>query len=163
MTATQCRCPGPLCPVCRSPRLLRHPELFTLGIAHVDCDAFFASVEKQRRPELADRPVIVGGGKRGVVSTACYIARLSGVRSAMPMFKALKLCPDAVVIKPDMSAYAAAARKIRDMMLRLTPLVQPLSIDEAVLDLSGTEKLHGAPPPPPCSPILRAMWNRSLA
>jgi DNA polymerase-4 len=138
--------PGAVCPACRSPRLLRHPELFTLGIAHVDCDAFFASVEKQRRPELADRPVIIGGGRRGVVSTACYIARLSGVRSAMPMFKALKLCPDAVVIKPDMAAYAHAAREIRVMMQRLTPLVQPLSIDEAVLDLSGTEKLHGAPP-----------------
>jgi DNA polymerase-4 len=138
--------PGPLCPVCRSPRILRHPELFSLTIAHIDADAFFASVEKQRRPELADRPVIIGGGRRGVVSTACYIARLSGVRSAMPMFKALKLCPDAVVIKPDMAAYADAARKIREMMRRLTPLVQPLSIDEAVLDLSGTEKLHAAPP-----------------
>jgi DNA polymerase-4 len=138
--------PGRFCPSCRSPRILRHPELFALNIAHIDCDAFFASVEKQRRPELADRPVIIGGGKRGVVSTACYIARLSGVRSAMPMFKALKLCPDAVVIKPDMAAYAAAARTIRQMMLRLTPLVQPLSIDEAVLDLSGTEKLHNAPP-----------------
>jgi DNA polymerase-4 len=138
--------PGLLCPVCRSPRILRHPELFTLSIAHIDCDAFFASVEKQRRPELADRPVIIGGGKRGVVSTACYIARLSGVRSAMPMFKALKLCPDAVIIKPDMAAYAAAARTIREMMRRLTPLVQPLSIDEAVLDLSGTQALHGAPP-----------------
>jgi DNA polymerase-4 len=137
---------GLFCPSCRSPRILRHPELFALSIAHIDCDAFFASVEKQRRPELADRPVIIGGGKRGVVSTACYIARLSGVRSAMPMFKALKLCPDAVVIKPDMAAYAAAARSIREMMRRLTPLVQPLSIDEAVLDLSGTERLHGAPP-----------------
>ena len=138
--------PGRLCQVCRSPRILRHPELFTLSIAHIDCDAFFASVEKQRRPELADRPVIIGGGRRGVVSTACYIARLSGVRSAMPMFKALKLCPDAVVLKPDMPAYAAAARTIREMMRRLTPLVQPLSIDEAVLDLSGTQALHGAPP-----------------
>ena len=138
--------PGPFCPACRSPRILRHPELFTLSIAHIDCDAFFASVEKQRRPELADRPVIIGGGRRGVVSTACYIARLSGVRSAMPMFKALKLCPDAVVLKPDMAAYAAAARTIREMMRCLTPLVQPLSIDEAVLDLSGTTALHGAPP-----------------
>jgi DNA polymerase-4 len=137
---------GPICPACRSPRILRHPELFALAIAHIDCDAFFASVEKRRRPELADRAVIVGCGKRGVVTTACYIARLSGVRSAMPMFKALKLCPDAVVIKPDMAAYAATARAMRGMMLRLTPLVQPLSIDEAALDLSGTEALHGAPP-----------------
>jgi len=135
-----------ICPVCRSPRILRHPELFSLAIAHIDCDAFYASVEKARRPELADRPVIVGGGQRGVVTTACYIARLTGVRSAMPMFKALKLCPDAVVLKPDMQAYAATARSIREMMGRLTPLVQPLSIDEAALDLSGTEALHGAPP-----------------
>jgi DNA polymerase-4 len=138
--------PGALCPACRSPRILRHPELFALAVAHIDCDAFFASVEKQRRPELARVPVIVGGGTRGVVTTACYIARLSGVHSAMPMFKARKLCPDAVVIKPDMAAYAAAARRMRAMMARLTPLMQPLSIDEAALDLSGTQALHGAPP-----------------
>ncbi len=135
-----------LCPACRSPRILRHTELFSLAIAHIDADAFFASVEKQRRPDLADRPVIVGGGLRGVVTTACYIARLTGVRSAMPMFKARRLCPDAVVIKPDMAAYAAAARQLRELMRKLTPLMQPLSIDEAVLDLSGTEALHGAPP-----------------
>lgn len=138
--------PGTTCPACASPRVLRHPELFDLATAHVDCDAFFASVEKARRPELAGRPVIVGGGVRGVVTTACYIARLSGVRSAMPMFKARKLCPDATIVRPDMAAYAAAARKMRVMMLRLTPLVQPLSIDEAALDLSGTQALHGAPP-----------------
>jgi DNA polymerase-4 len=137
---------GATCPACGSPRILRHPELFSLSIAHIDCDAFYASVEKARRPDLADRPVIVGGGRRGVVTTACYIARLTGVRSAMPMFKALKLCPDAVVVKPDMPAYVAAARKIRALMQALTPLVQPLSIDEAALDLSGTEALHGAPP-----------------
>jgi DNA polymerase-4 len=127
-------------------RGLAHPELFTLAVAHVDCDAFYASVEKARHPELADKPLIVGGGARGVVTTACYIARLSGVHSAMPMFKARKLCPDAVVIKPDMAAYAEAARHIRDLMRRLTPLVMPLSIDEAALDLSGTQELHGAPP-----------------
>jgi DNA polymerase-4 len=137
---------GATCAACGSPRILRHPELFSLSIAHVDCDAFYASVEKARRPDLADRPVIVGGGRRGVVTTACYIARLTGVRSAMPMFKALKLCPDAVVLKPDMPAYVAAARKIRALMQALTPLVQTLSIDEAALDLSGTEALHGAPP-----------------
>jgi DNA polymerase-4 len=145
------------CPACRSPRILRHPELFTLAIAHVDCDAFFASVEKARRPELADRPVIVGGGARGVVTTACYIARLTGVRSAMPMFKALKLCPDAVVIRPDMPAYAAAANAIRTLMRALTPLVQPLSIDEAALDLSGTQALHGAPPAAVLSRFARAV------
>lgn len=134
------------CPACGARRLVRHPELFALTVAHVDCDAFYASVEKRDRPELAGKPVIVGGGRRGVVSAACYIARTSGVRSAMPMFKALRLCPDAVVIKPDMAKYAAAARQVRALMERLTPLVQPLSIDEAVLDLRGTEALHRAPP-----------------
>ncbi len=133
-------------PACGSGRIVRHRELFPLHLAHVDCDAFYASVEKRDRPELADRPVIVGGGKRGVVTAACYIARIDGVRSAMPMFKALKLCPDAVVIRPDFTKYTEAARRIRALMQRLTPLVQPLSIDEAVLDLAGTEALHGAPP-----------------
>ncbi len=112
----------------------------------MDCDAFYASVEKRDNPDLADKPVIIGGGKRGVVSTACYVARIRGVRSAMPMFQALKLCPEAVVIKPRMRAYADASRAIRAMMEELTPAVEPLSLDEAFLDLSGTEKLHGAPP-----------------
>ena len=142
--------PGPharrRCDACGSARLAAHPELFTLAIAHIDCDAFFASVEKRDRPELASRPVIVGGGQRGVVSAACYVARTRGVKSAMPMFKALKACPDAVVIKPDFAKYAAASRQIRTLMEELTPLVQAMSIDEAVLDLSGTEALHGAPP-----------------
>ncbi len=136
----------PVCPACGSRRVLRHEALFRLHIAHVDCDAFYASVEKRDRPELATRPVIVGGGVRGVVSSACYIARIAGVRSAMPMFKALKACPDAVVIRPDFTKYTAASRAIRALMERLTPLVQPLSIDEAALDLAGTEALHGAPP-----------------
>jgi DNA polymerase-4 len=135
-----------VCARCGGRRILRHDELFTLTIAHVDCDAFYASVEKRDRPELASRPVIVGGGVRGVVSAACYVARLAGVRSAMPMFKALAACPDAVVIRPDFAKYVAVARQIRALMLELTPLVQPLSIDEAALDLSGTEALHGAPP-----------------
>ncbi len=134
------------CPSCGGGRILRHPALFSLHIAHIDCDAFYASVEKRDRPELAARPVIVGGGVRGVVTAACYVARIQGVRSAMPMFKALQACPDAVVIAPDMAKYAAAGRQVRAMMERLTPLVQPLSIDEAVLDLAGTEALHGAPP-----------------
>lgn len=138
--------PPRACPHCGSSRVVAHDELFSLTIAHVDCDAFYASVEKRDRPDLAQRPVIVGGGKRGVVSAACYIARLSGVKSAMPMFKALKACPDAVVIRPDFAKYTAAARQIRALMGRLTPLVQPLSIDEAVLDLAGTEALHAAPP-----------------
>jgi DNA polymerase-4 len=118
----------------------------TLHIAHIDCDAFYASVEKRDRPELAARPVIVGGGTRGVVTAACYVARIYGVRSAMPMFKALKACPDAVVIKPDFAKYVAASRQIRTLMGTLTPLVQALSIDEAVVDMAGTEALHGAPP-----------------
>jgi len=135
-----------ICPACSGVRLIRHPELFRLTIAHIDCDAFYASVEKRDRPELRARPVIVGGGVRGVVTAACYVARLYGVKSAMPMFKALKACPDAVVIRPDFRKYVAAGRAVRALMQRLTPLVQPLSIDEAVLDLAGTESLHSAPP-----------------
>ncbi len=137
---------GPTCPACGSRRIVRHAELFSLAVAHVDCDAFFASVEKRDRPELAGRPVIVGGGVRGVVAASCYVARMHGVRSAMPMWQALRACPDAEVIRPDMPKYAAAARHIRTLMQDLTPLVQPLSIDEAALDLSGTQALHGAPP-----------------
>lgn len=138
--------PAGRCPACGSPRLLRHPELDRLSIAHVDCDAFYAAVEKRDRPELRDVPVIVGGGTRGVVTTACYIARISGVRSAMPMFKALKACPDATVIRPDFPKYVQAGREVRRLMAELTPLVQPVSIDEAFLDLSGTERLHGTSP-----------------
>ena len=134
------------CAACDSARIVSHAELFDLTIAHIDCDAFYASVEKRDRPELAAKPVIVGGGVRGVVTAACYVARIYGVRSAMPMFKALKACPDAVVIRPDFAKYVAVGRQIRAMMARLTPLLQPLSIDEAVLDLAGTEALHGAPP-----------------
>jgi DNA polymerase-4 len=137
---------GDRCSACGSPRLLRHPERDRLSIAHVDCDAFYATVEKRDDPSLADKPVIIGGGQRGVVSTACYIARLSGVRSAMPMFKALKLCPEAVVIPPRMQHYVGVSRQIRAMMLELTPAVEPLSLDEAFLDLAGTERLHHAPP-----------------
>ncbi|MEH6720863.1 MAG: DNA polymerase IV [Aurantimonas endophytica] len=136
---------GRRCVSCGSPRVADHPELGELAIAHLDCDAFYASVEKRDRPELLHRPVIIGGGQRGVVSTACYIARIRGVRSAMPMFKALKLCPDAVVLSPDMAKYAGVGREVRAMMLAVTPLVEPLSIDEAFLDLSGTERLHGEP------------------
>ena len=137
---------GSRCPECGSPRLLSHPELFDLDIAHIDCDAFYAAIEKRDDPSLADKPVIIGGGRRGVVSTACYIARIRGVRSAMPMFQALKLCPEAVVLKPRMEAYAEASRAIRAMMEDLTPAVEPLSLDEAFMDLSGTRRLHRAPP-----------------
>lgn len=137
---------GTRCPACRSPRKIAHPELFDLTIAHMDCDAFYASVEKRDNPDLADKPVIIGGGQRGVVSTACYVARIKGVKSAMPMFQALKLCPEAVVVKPRMEAYVEASKAIRAMMDDLTPNVEPLSLDEAFMDMSGTARLHGAPP-----------------
>ena len=148
---------GPRCPSCRSPRVTTHTELFDLSIAHMDCDAFYASVEKRDNPELADKPLIIGGGRRGVVSTACYIARIQGVRSAMPMFQALKLCPDAVVLKPRMDVYAATSRAIRSMMEELTPAIEPLSLDEAFLDLTGTERLHGVPPAVALAGLVRRM------
>ncbi|MEX2408325.1 MAG: DNA polymerase IV [Rhodovibrionaceae bacterium] len=136
----------PRCPACQSRRILAHPELHSLSIAHIDCDAFYASVEKRDDPSLRDKPVVIGGGKRGVVSAACYVARTYGIRSAMPMFKALQACPQAVVIRPNMAKYREAGLKIREMMLAATPLVEPLSIDEAFLDLSGTEALHHGSP-----------------
>ncbi len=123
----------------------------------MDCDAFYAAVEKRDAPELADKPVIVGGGRRGVVSTCCYVARTYGVRSAMPMFQALKLCPQAVVVKPRFEAYVAASRAIRAMMEELTPAIEPLSLDEAFLDLTGTERLHGAPPAVLLARLVRRM------
>jgi DNA polymerase IV len=132
----------PRCVACGSPRLLEHPERDQLTIAHVDCDAFYAAVEKRDNPALLAKPLIVGGGTRGVVATCCYVARTFGVRSAMPMFKALAACPDAIVVKPDMAKYAAVGRQVRQLMLELTPLVEPLSIDEAFLDLTGTERVH---------------------
>lgn len=134
------------CRNCGSPRLIAHAELGTLSVAHVDCDAFYASVEKRDDPSLVDKPLIIGGGTRGVVSTCCYIARQYGVRSAMPMFKARELCPNAVIIPPDMAKYVGVSRQIRTLMDELTPLVEPLSIDEAFMDLSGTETLHRALP-----------------
>src|SRR3569623_444603 len=134
------------CAACGSPRLLRHRTLPHLPLAHIDCDAFYATVTKRDRPEIADKPVIIGGGKRGVVAAACYIARTYGVRSAMPMYKALDLCPEAVVIRPNMARYVQSGRQVRQAMLALTPLVEPLSIDEAFLDLSGTERLRGMIP-----------------
>ncbi|MEQ9334984.1 DNA polymerase IV [Thalassobaculum sp.] len=138
--------PADRCRRCGSRRVIAHPELDRLSIAHLDCDAFYASVEKRDDPSLLDRPVIVGGGRRGVVSAACYVARVYGVRSAMPMFKALDACPHAVVIKPNMEKYSAVGAEIRALMRDVTPLVEPLSIDEAFLDLSGTARLHGGPP-----------------
>ena len=134
---------APRCPHCYSPRVVRHAELDTLTICHVDCDAFYATIEKRDDPALADKPVLIGGGKRGVVSTACYIARTFGARSAMPMFEARQLCPHAVVIRPDMDKYAGVSRQVRALMLELTPQVEPISIDEAFMDLAGTQRLHG--------------------
>jgi DNA polymerase-4 len=134
------------CGACGSPRLVRHPALPSLTLAHIDCDAFYATVEKRDNPEIADKPVIIGGGKRGVVSAACYVSRTFGVRSAMPMFKALALCPSAIVIRPDMAKYVRVGREVRHAMQALTPLVEPLSIDEAFLDLAGTERVHGMIP-----------------
>jgi DNA polymerase-4 len=148
---------GRRCPACGSPRVTSHPELWDLSIAHMDCDAFYASVEKRDNPELRDKPVIIGGGRRGVVSTACYIARIKGVRSAMPMFQALKLCPEAVVVRGRMEVYAAVSRQIRAMMEDLTPSIEPLSLDEAFLDLTGTARLHGQPPAVLLARLVRRM------
>src|SRR6201994_2817736 len=134
------------CAECGSPRLVRHRALASLNLAHIDCDAFYATVKKRDTPALADKPVIIGGGKRGVVSAACYIARTYGVRSAMPMFKALELCPSAAVIRPAIAKYVRVGREVRQAMQALTPLVEPLSIDEAFLDLSGTQRVHGMIP-----------------
>src|SRR3954466_4693173 len=143
------------CPKCGSGRVLRHPELDRLTIAHFDCDAFYAAVEKRDNPGLADKPVIVGGGRRGVATTACYIARRYGVRSAMPMFKALQLCPHAVVIHPRMSHYAEVSRQVHEIFLEATPVVEPVSLDEAYLDLSGTEDLHRRTPASTLAEIAR--------
>ncbi|MEL6532151.1 MAG: DNA polymerase IV [Pseudomonadota bacterium] len=147
----------PRCPSCGRPRIARHDELWDLSIAHMDCDAFYASVEKRDNPDLADKPVIIGGGRRGVVSTACYIARIKGVRSAMPMFQALKLCPEAVVVRGRMEVYAEVSRQIRAMMEDLTPAIEPLSLDEAFLDLTGTARLHGKPPAVLLAGLVRRM------
>lgn len=153
-------CDSRSCPHCLGPRLVHHAELFSLSIAHVDCDAFYAAIEKRDRPELANKPVIVGGGTRGVVATACYVARAFGVKSAMPMFKALAACPDAVVIKPDFSKYSEAARLIRSEFDALTPAVQPISIDEAFLDLTGTQRLHEASPAQTLSRLATAIKEK---
>ncbi|MEM8616674.1 MAG: DNA polymerase IV [Pseudomonadota bacterium] len=134
------------CPACGSKRVVQHPLLDQLSLAHIDCDAFFAAIEKRDNPDLKDKPVIVGGGKRGVVATCCYLARLHGVHSAMPMFKALKACPNAVVVRPRREAYSQASAAIREKLGALTPLVQMISIDEGFLDLTGTEAINGLAP-----------------
>ena len=114
-------------------------------IAHVDMDAFYASVEVLDRPELRGKPVIVGGSTRGVVSAASYEARKFGVRSALPIFQARRLCPQGVYIHPRMERYQQVSRKVMEVLGRFSPLVEPISVDEAFLDLSGTESLWGDP------------------
>ena len=131
------------CPSCHSPRILFHKELFSLNIAHVDCDAFYASVEKSKNVELVDKPLIVGGGNRGIVTTCCYIARINGVRSAMPIYIAKKLCPKAIIVPPRMGLYREISKFIFSKMTQLTPMVETIALDEAYLDLSGTKQLHG--------------------
>jgi DNA polymerase-4 len=150
---------SPRCDACSEEQFVEHAELGALAIAHLDCDAFYASIEKRDDPSLQPHPVIVGGGKRGVVSTCCYVARAYGVRSAMPMFKALKLCPQAKVVRGDMRKYVEEGRIIRRMMQDLTPQVEPLSIDEAFLDLSGTEALHGGAPAQSLIKLQNRIWN----
>tara|TARA_B100000686_G_C16767554_1_gene962834 strand:- start:460 stop:1905 length:1446 start_codon:yes stop_codon:yes gene_type:complete len=137
---------GHFCPTCKSDLIIKHSELETLSIAHIDCDAFYASIEKRGRPDIKYKPVIVGGQNRGVVMAACYVARKYGVRSAMPMFKALELCPEAIVFKPNLRKYRKVSREIHETMLGSTPLIEPISIDEAFLDLTGTERLHRSIP-----------------
>lgn len=137
---------GDLCPGCGSERLVAHGELSRLTVAHVDCDAYYASIEKRDRPELADQPLIVGGGgMRGVVTTACYVARRYGVRSAMPMVRAIQLCPDAVVIHPDMEKYQRESVRIRALMQAAAERVEQVSIDEAYLDF-GDPMARSEPP-----------------
>jgi DNA polymerase-4 len=143
------------CAQCGSNLLASHDELTSLSIAHLDCDAFYAAVEKRDDPTLLDKPVLIGGGKRGVVSTACYIARRYGPRSAMPMYKALKLCPEAVVLRPNMKKYSKVSREIREVLGTATPLVEPVSVDEAFLDLTGTARLHGRSPAATMAAIAR--------
>lgn len=150
----------PTCPACGGVAIISHPELSELSIAHLDCDSFYASVEKRDNPTLKDKPVLVGGQKRGVVMAACYVARQYGVHSAMPMFKALRACPDAVVVKPDMSKYGRIGRDIREMMRTVTPLVEPISIDEAFLDMTGTERLHGGSPARTLAGLVREIQDR---
>ncbi|MGE3809519.1 MAG: DNA polymerase IV [Gemmataceae bacterium] len=130
-----------------------------LTILHVDMDAFYASVEERDRPELRGLPIIVGGlGKRGVVSAASYAARKFGVHSAMPMATARRRCPQGVYLPTRMGHYAAISRQIRDIFLAFTPLVEPLSLDEAFLDVAGCEQLFG-----PAEQMARAIKARIRA
>ena len=151
---------GRACTRCGSDRVARHPELGRLTVAHIDCDAFYAAIEKRDDPSLADKPVLIGGGKRGVVSTACYIARRFGPRSAMPMYKALQMCPQAVVIRPNMAKYVKASRQVREIFDAATPMVEPLSLDEAFLDLAGTATLFVRSPAASLAFVAREIEHR---
>jgi DNA polymerase IV len=134
------------CRACGGTRLVAHAEIESLGIAHIDCDAFYASVEKRDRPEIADEPLIIGhAGGRGVVVTACYIARQFGARSAMPMFQALELCPHATVLPPDMAKYKRVSEEIRTIFGAATSIVEPVSLDEAYLDLTDDYRTEAPP------------------
>ncbi|MDA8603113.1 DNA polymerase IV [Alphaproteobacteria bacterium] len=137
LTVTPTASISPRCASCGSPKVVQHGELDTLSLAHIDCDAFYAAVEKRDDPSIRNKPVIIGGGQRGVVTTACYLARIQGVRSAMPMYRAKQLCPQAVIVKPNMAKYRETGLEVRQYFRALTPDVEPLSIDEAFLDLSG--------------------------
>ncbi|OYD81013.1 DNA polymerase IV [Azospirillum brasilense] len=150
----------PRCPKCGGRRLVRHEELHGLAIGHIDCDAFYATVEKRDRPELVSRPLIIGGDRRGVVAACCYIARMAGVRSAMPMWQAMEACPDAVVLRPDMAKYKTVGRQARELMHAFTPLVEPLSIDEAFLDLSGVAERLSISPAQALAELIRRFENQ---
>jgi len=134
------------CRNCNSPRIVSHANLLQLTIAHIDCDAFYASIEKRENPEIRNSPVIVGEKNRGVVTTCCYIARIDGVRSAMPIFQAKKLCPDAIIISPRMNHYKKISKSIKEILTTLSPAIEFISLDEAYIDFKGTRRLHGEAP-----------------
>ena len=148
------------CFSCFSNRLIIHPELSKLSIAHVDCDSFYASVEKRDNKNLSNKPIIVGGENRGVVAAACYVARRYGIRSAMPTYKAKILCPELIVIPPRMKYYQKIGREIRVLIESVTPAFQPISIDEAFLDLSGTETLHKCCPAVSMAKLQKKILNQ---
>ena len=131
------------CLECHGKRLITHQEITSLNIAHIDSDSFYAAIEKRDNPALASQPVIVGGRHRGVVAAACYIARIYGIRSAMPIALALKKCPHAVIIPPNMAKYRQVSYEMRKIFMVISDIVEPLSFDEAYLDLQHCYKDKG--------------------